>query len=131
MAVGLAAATANAILNALCRSTAWTEPAELWVKLHLGDPGAAGTSNPAAETDRIQATFGTNASAGAISNTVASTWTAVSNTETYTHVSVWDASTAGTFIFSDQLAASKAVDAGDDFTIAIGDIDVTLGAVAS
>jgi hypothetical protein len=131
MAVGLAAATANAILNALCRSTAWTEPAELWIKIHTGDPGAAGTSNAATETDRIQATFGTNASGGAISNTAASTWTSVAATETYTHVSVWDASTSGNFIFSAQLAASKAVDAGDDFTIPIGDIDVTLGAVAS
>lgn len=131
MAVGLAPATANAILDALARSVAWTEPAALWVKLHIGDPGAAGTANAAAETDRIQAVFATPAAAGAISNTTASTWLAVAATEIYTHVSVWDASTAGTFIFSDQLAASKSVDAGDDFTIAIGDIDLTLGAVAA
>ena len=129
MAVGLAPATANAILNALCRSTAWTEPDENWVQLHVGDPGAAGTSNVATETDRIQATFGTNASGGAISNTAALTWTGVAGSEDYTHFSVWTASTAGTFLYSGTVTAN-AVTASDDFVIPIGDIDVSL-AVAS
>lgn len=126
MAVGLAAATANAILNALCRSTAWTEPAAVWVKLHVGDPGAAGTSNAATETDRIEATFGTNASGGAISNTAALTWPAVAGSEDYTHFSAWDASTSGNFLFSGTITAN-AVTTGDDFTIPIGDLDVSLG----
>ncbi len=125
MAVGLAAATANAILNALCRSTAWTEPNEVWVKLHTGDPGAAGTSNAATETDRIQATFGTNASSGAISNTAALTWTAVAGSEDFTHFSAWDASTSGNFLFSGTITAN-AVTTGDDFEIPIGDLDVQL-----
>lgn len=129
MAVGLAAATANAILNALCRSTAWTEPDENWVQLHTGDPGAAGTANVATETDRIQATFGTNASGGAISNTAALTWTGVADSEDYTHFSVWTASTAGTFLYSGTVTAN-AVTTGDDFVIPIGDLDVSL-AVAS
>jgi uncharacterized membrane protein YgdD (TMEM256/DUF423 family) len=129
MAVGFAAATANSILNALCRSTAWTEPDEIWVKLHTGDPGAAGTSNAATETDRIQATFGTNASSGAISNTVALAWTGVAGSEDYTHFSAWTASSAGTFLFSGTITAN-AVTTGDDFTIPIGDLDVSL-AVAS
>lgn len=129
MAVGLAAATANAILNALCRSAAWTEPAEVWVKLHVGDPGSAGTSNAATETDRIQATFGTNASGGAISNTAALTWTSVAGTEDYTHFSAWDASTAGTFLFSGTVTAN-AVTTNDDFTIPIGDLDVSLNVAA-
>lgn len=130
MAVGLASASANAILNALCRSTAWTEPAEVWIKLHVGDPGSAGTANAATETDRIQATFGTNASAGAISNTAALTWTSVAGTEDYTHYSAWDASTAGNFLFSGTVTAN-AVTAGDNFEIPIGDLDVTLTPVAA
>lgn len=129
MAVGINAAVANSILNALCRSTAWTEPDEVWVKLHVGDPGSAGASNAATETTRKQATFGTNASGGAISNTAALTWTNVSGSEDYTHFSTWDASTAGTFLFSGTVTAN-AVTAADTFTIAIGDLDVAL-AVAS
>ena len=86
MTTGLAPAVANSILDALCRSVAWTDPAAFWVKLHLGDPGAAGTANAAANTTRQQATFSA-ASGGAITNSAALTWTAVSTTEIYTHVS--------------------------------------------
>lgn len=119
MAVGLAPATANSILNSLCRATAWTPPAAVWIKLHVGDPGAAGTSNPAVETDRIQATFGSGASGGSIANTAALTWTAVGGTEDYTHYSAWDASTSGTFLFSG-LVTANAVTINDNFTINTG-----------
>lgn len=124
MTVGLAAATANAILDALCRSVAWTEPDEVWVKLHVGDPGAAGTANPAAETDRVQATFGSASVGGALSNTVQLQWTGVAGTEDYTHFSVWTASSAGTFLFSGTITAN-AVTIGDTFTIPVGDLDVS------
>lgn len=130
MAVGLASGIANAILDALCRSVTWTEPVAFYVKLHTGDPGAAGTSNAATETTRVQATFSA-ASGGAITNSAALEWTSVSTTETYSHVSFWDASTAGTFLGSDDLAASKAVDAGDDFTIPAGDLDLNLTPIAA
>ena len=129
MAVGLSAGIANAILDALCRSVAWSEPDEVWVALHTGDAGAAGTANAATETTRKQATFGTAASAGAISNTVALTWTSVAGTEDYTHFSAWSASAAGTFLFSGTVAANS-VTSGDTFSVAIGDLDVSL-AVAS
>ncbi|MFB4320656.1 hypothetical protein [Actinomadura sp. 21ATH] len=129
MAVGFAPATANAILNALCRNVAWTQPSAVWVKLHIGDPGAAATANPAVETDRIQGTFGSAASGGAISNTAALTWTSVAGAEDYTHFSAWDASTSGNFLFSGTVGAN-AVMVGDDFVIPIGDLDVTLAVAA-
>lgn len=129
MAVGLAPATANAILNALCRNTTWTQPTALFVKLHVGDPGAAATANAATNTTRQGATFGTVASGGAISSTVAVTWTSVSGAEDYTHWSAWDASTAGNFIFSGLMTAN-AVLIGDTFTVPIGDLDVTMTVAA-
>lgn len=128
MALGLSAANANAILNALCRATAFTGPAALWVKLHVGDPGA-GSGNAAGHTTRIQATFGSAASGGAISNTVALSWTNVSTAEDYTHFSVWDASTAGAFQFSGTISAN-AMQVGDTFQVAVGDLDVTLPVAA-
>lgn len=121
----LSEGTRNSLLNAICRNTSYANAA-VWVKLHTGDPGAAGTSNAAGETDRSQATFGSVASGGAISNTVAIAWTAVSNSETYTHVSLWSASTAGTFLGSATLTQSKTVNAGDNFSIPIGDLDLTI-----
>ncbi|WP_326637283.1 hypothetical protein OG884_26530 [Streptosporangium sp. NBC_01755] len=125
MAEGLSSGTANAILNALCRSTPWTEPDEVWVQLHTAAPGAAGTDAAATEADRIQATFGTNASSGAISNTATLTWSSVAGAEDYTHFSAWSASTSGTFLFSGTMTAN-AVMIGDDFVIPIGDLDVSL-----
>lgn len=115
----------NKMLDALAGRTTYTASAAFYVKLHTADPGAAGTTAPATEATRQLATFGAAASAGAISNTVALTWTNVSTTETYTHVSFWSASTGGTFLGSDDIASTASV-AGDSFTIPIGDLDLTL-----
>jgi hypothetical protein len=125
MAVNLSATIANAVLDALCRSVTWSEPDAVWIQLHTGNPGTAGTSNAATETTRKQATFGSAASSGAISNTVALTWTSVAGTEDFTHFSAWSASSDGTFLFSGTVTAN-AVTAGDDFTVAVGDLDVSL-----
>jgi len=95
-----------------------------WVKLHVGAPGAAGTASPATETTRKQATWAT-ASGGASTTTNQLQWTVVAGSEDYTHFTVWTASTAGTFGFSGTVTAN-AVTAGDTFTIAIGDLDVSL-----
>lgn len=130
MATGIAVGQANAILDAYCRSVAYSDPASFNVKLHIGDPGSAGTSNPAGETTRKAVTFSA-ASAGAITNSGALTWTSVSTTETYSHISFWSDISAGTFLGSDALNTPRSVTAGDNFEIAIGDLDVTLGAVAA
>lgn len=130
MAVGLASGIANSILDALCRSVAWSEPAAFYVKLHTGDPGSAGTANAAGETTRQAVTFSAAAS-GAITNSADIDWTNVSTTETISHISFWDASSAGTFLGSDALAASKALTAGDNFTIAAGDLDLSLTPIAA
>lgn len=130
MAVGLASGIANSVLDALCRSVTWTEPAAFWVKLHTGDPGSAGTNNAAGETTRKQATFAA-ASAGAITTSAGLDWTTVSTTETYSHVSFWDASTGGTFLGSDALDTSRSVTAGDNFSIASGDLDLSLTPIAA
>src|SRR5690242_20894927 len=69
--------------------------AEVWVKLHKGVPGEAGTENAAGETTRKKVTWtGTTI----LKNSGALSWTNVSTAETYTHVSFWTASTAGTFL---------------------------------
>jgi hypothetical protein len=116
---------ANSWLDAVARNTSYAEAA-VWVKLHTGDPGSAGTSNAATETTRKQATFGDAAASRAITNTAAIEWTNVSTTETYTWVSLWDASTGGNFLGRDDLSSSAAVTAGDTFRIPIGDLDLTV-----
>ena len=130
MTVGLSGTILNAWLNGLGRNTAWTQPTAFWVKLHLADPGSAGTTSPAANTSRQQATFSA-ASGGSMTTSADLTWTSVSTTETYSHVSFWDASTAGTFLGSDDLTASRAVTAGDTFVISAGQLTVAVTPVAA
>jgi hypothetical protein len=115
---------ANSFLDAFARNVSYANAA-VWVKLHLGDPGSAGTANAAVETTRQQATFGSAAASRAISNTAVIEWLNVSTTETYTHISLWTASSAGTFLGRDDLSSSAAVTAGDTFRIPIGDLDLT------
>jgi len=130
MTTGLGSGTANSILNELCNTGTWTVPTSFWVKLHLGDPGAAGSTSPASNTTRQLASF-SSAAAGAITTVVDVTWTSVSATESYSHVSFWDASSGGTLLATDNLEVTRGLTAGDNFTIAIGDIDITLGAIAA
>lgn len=114
MTVGLATTTlANNWLNML-RGTAFTAPAATYIKLHTADPGAAGTSNPSAVTTRQAATFSAASSGAlALSNSPSFSMTA---TETITHISVWDASTAGNFLWSAALTTSKSVVNTDTLT---------------
>ena len=114
MTVGLATTTlANNWLNML-RAVAFTAPAATYIKLHTADPGAAGTTAPSAVTTRSLATFSA-ASAGAIalSNSPSFSMTA---TETISHISVWDASTAGNLLWTAALTTSKSVVNTDTLT---------------
>jgi len=131
MAIGLAAAVLNGWLDALCRAVNYTAPTAFWVKLHLGDPGSAGANNAALNTTRVQATFGAAASGGSIANTADLNWTSVPNAETYSHVSFWTASTAGTFLGSDDLNVSRTVAVGDNFTIPTGSLTLAVTPVAA
>lgn len=99
-------------------------PSTLYAKLHVGNPGPAGSSNAAGETTRKSFTRGA-ASSGATSNSGSLAWTAVSTSEDYSHITVWDASTAGNCWFVGTLTAA-AVTSGDDFTIAAGDLDLAM-----
>lgn len=130
MAVGVAAATLNSWLNATFRNVAYTQPAEVWFKLHTGDPGSAGTTAAAGETTRKQGTFSA-ASGGTLTTSADLAWTNVSTAETYSHWSAWTASTGGTFICSDDLATARTVAVGDNFTITAGDIDIAITPVAA
>lgn len=115
MTVGLHTVNAaNAMLNGF-RNTSFVVAAT-YVKLHTGDPGSAGTANAGAVTTRSQATFAA-ASSGALALTGTNPSWSMTTTETISHISVWDASSAGNFLWSASLSASKAVANGDTLTL--------------
>jgi hypothetical protein len=96
-----------------------------WVKLHLGDPGVSGTSNPAVNTTRMQAAFLVPA-AGVTSNNAGVTWVGVPATETYSHVSLWTQAVGGLLLGTDALPAPVPVTGGANFTIAIGALQLSI-----
>jgi hypothetical protein len=112
--VGKAAATANAYLN-VYKGTSYTGIASVYVKLHTADPGAAGATAASAVTTRNLVTWGT-ASAGSLSATSIPAFT-MTTSETITHISLWDASTAGNFLESAALTSSVPVINGSTLTI--------------
>lgn len=117
MTTGLHTANlANKWLDMLGGS-AFSAPANTYVQLHTGDPGAAGTTAASAETTRVQATWGAAASGSkAITATLEwASWTA--GTETISHVSIWDASSSGNVLWTGALSASKTVNNTDTLQI--------------
>jgi hypothetical protein len=104
------------ILEHTTGKTAWTIPTNVYVKLHTADAGEAGTTSAATETTRKVAAWAT-ASSGSIATSATLEWTNVAATETYSHWSLWDASTAGNCLWTGALSSSAAVTAGDTFQI--------------
>lgn len=117
MAVGLSAANlANNWLNMLRGVAFPSPPTNLYIALHKGDPGVSGTANPSLNTTRVQLVLGAAAN-GTVSLTGSQpTWT-MSASETISHISVWNAATSGTFLWSAALTASRAVVNADTFTL--------------
>lgn len=123
MTIGMSAYLANGFLN-IIRGTSFTAPTAIYVKLHTGDPGSAGTANASANTTRVAITFAA-ASGGSMSITgTAPVWTMTAS-ETLTNVSFWDASTSGNFLWSAALTSSRAVNSGDTYTLSTDTVNFT------
>lgn len=123
MATGLSAYLANNFLNALGNATAYSVTMP-YIKLHVGDPGANGTANPATETTRKAVSFAA-ASGGSIASDADITWTNISGSEDATHFTAWDNLSAGNFLFSGTITGNPYT-AGDTYTIASGSLTASL-----
>ena len=123
MATGLSSFLANKFLDAVGNASAYSAT-NVYVKLHVGDPGSAGTSNSATETTRKIASFAA-ASAGVLTSDAALTWTNIAGSEDATFFSVWDNLTAGNFLFSGTISGN-AYSAGDTYVIESGSLTASL-----
>ena len=123
MATGLSSYLAGSWLNTVGNNTSFAV-AQVYVKLHVGDPSSNGTANPATETTRKAASFGT-ASAGVLTSDADVVWTNIAGSQTATFFTAWDATTAGNFLFSGSITGNPYT-AGDTFTIASGALTVSL-----
>ena len=119
MTLGHSAAEANAIVNALDG---------LFLQIHVGDPGAAGTANQATETTRKAISLA--AAAGGSADTDADLeWPTITCSEDPTHFSLWTLASGGTFKYSG-LLTSAPYTAGDTFRIAAGALTISHTAAA-
>jgi len=118
MAVGLSPVNlANKWLDMLAGTAFASAPTGVWVRLHTADPGAAGATAGSAVTTR-QAVTWSAASAGSKASSSIPAFS-MTTSETITHISLWDASTAGNFLASAALTASRAVINGDSLTVTV------------
>lgn len=120
MTVGLAAGVVNGWLDGTFAT------ATCWVKLHTADPGASGaTAAAAGDTTRKQATMASASGGSKAQSANTGPWTNGGTSETLSHISLWSASSAGTFNGSAALSASQAWVNTNTFTLTSLSIAVT------
>lgn len=104
MAVGLAASRANAILGTMRAGGGNITAGAVYLKLHTGDPGSAGTANASAMTTRNAVGFLAPSAGSMLLDDIDPF--AMTATEVVSHGSLWTAATAGTFLQSGALAVA-------------------------
>lgn len=123
MATGISSYLADELLDAVGNNSSFAVGA-VYIKLHIGDPGANGTGNPATETTREAASFGASSS-GTLTSDADITWTNISGSEDATFFTAWDSASAGNFLFSGSINGN-AYTAGDTYVIPSGSLTVSL-----
>lgn len=132
MTVGLSAANLaqkwlDVLGNGASAGTTFTGLAGSFTKLHTADPGAAGaTAAAAGSTTRVATTFAAATGAGVKNmNGTLPVWTNGGTSETLSHISLWDAISAGNFILSGALTTPQAWASGNTFTLSALSISLT------
>ena len=103
MALASNLAANNALAGVFAASQPTPSTTATWIGLNTASPGTTGANEYAGVT-RIQYSVGTP-SAGAITNTATATFT-TDNGSTVTHISAWDALSAGNYRIGAALASS-------------------------
>lgn len=123
MATGISSYLADELLDAVGNNSSFAVGA-VFIKLHIGDPGANGTANPATETTRKAASFGASSS-GTLTSDADITWTNIAGSQDATFFTAWDSATTGNFLFSGGITGN-AYTAGDTYVIPSGSLTVSL-----
>ncbi|MGW1961823.1 phage tail fiber protein [Streptomyces sp. NPDC001935] len=119
MTDGFSSTLVSNLLNTLRSAGAAFGPVATYVQLHTASPGAAGTTAVSAgSSSRIAATLSASSGGSALALSAdVGPWTNAGTSETITHISVWTASSGGTFEFSIALTLSKPWAAADTFLL--------------
>ena len=118
----------NAIINATLRATTYTSPATVYVSLWTTDPtdAGSGTEVSGGSYARTSVTFGSPSNGVTTNNADVTFPTATASWGTVGWIGINDAATSGNLLYHTALDTSKAIDSGDIFKIASGNLSVTL-----
>ena len=120
----------NALLNATLNATTYTAPATVYVSLWTSNPGddGSGTEVSGGSYARTAVSFATaSGTSGNVLNDADVTFpTATASWGTVGWIGINDASTGGNLLYHTALDTAKAIDSGDIFKIATGNLSVTL-----
>lgn len=119
-----------ALLDWILGGATPTRPSARYLALHTGDPGETGASNEVSTSgtnySRQAITFAAAASGSAASSNAPTFTNTGSNFGTISHLSIWDASTAGNCLWQGAATASKAIADGDSYQVASGALTCAL-----
>jgi len=121
----------NALLNAIARNTSFQ--ASPYASLHSADPALTGANELSGNGygTRPAVTFGA-ASAGATHNTATVSFPTASGDWTEaTHLGLWDADTAGNFLWGGALTNARTVLSGEGAELAVGALDASISTAFS
>jgi hypothetical protein len=118
----------NALINATLRNTTYTSPATVYAALFTSDPtdAGSGTEVTGGSYTRKAITFGAPSNGVSTNSAAVEFDAATANWGTITHFGIYDASSSGNLLYHGALTTSKAIDSGDVFKFASGNISVTL-----
>jgi len=102
-------------------------PTTVYVKLHVGDPGETGASNPASNNTTRKAASFTTSTTGTLATDADLEWTAMTaEGSQVSHISIWDDVTAGNCLWTGSLTSAKTIGSNDTFKIPSGSLTISL-----
>jgi hypothetical protein len=118
----------NALINATLRNTTYTSVATVYVSLWTSDPtdAGSGTEVSGGSYARTSVTFAAPSNGVTTNNADVTFPTATASWGTVGWIGINDNSTGGNLLYHTALDTAKAIDSGDIFKIATGNLSVTL-----
>ena len=118
----------NALINETLRGTAFTAISTPYIGLFTSDPTDAGTGTEVSGGSyaRQAATFGAPSNGSSVTTADITFPTATASWGTVGWIGINNAATSGNLLYHTALDTAKAIDSGDIFKIATGNLSVTL-----
>lgn len=119
----------NKLLDHSLATTAFTAPSAVYVGLHTGSPlddDSGANEISGGSYVRKAASFGAASAGSAATDATITFDAATANWGTITHISLYDASSAGNLLFHGAVTTSKTIESGDTFQISSGNLTISL-----